>query len=252
MKRLKIVFLVCFSLFFFITPTKAQIVLLPGTTTISVSSILLSYFPDGRLLYLEASPPYLLVEWNAVYSDGSDRNIGSICFLNCGYDPNNPALLEDQCKGLPNCTYIGPPGKKFCLIESKQYNWEYDSVNNVTCRLYDPSLPQIDFRSIDNTYPNQTFRLISYQVLTSPSLKLKVGDKITLPVKIVYDGTIKTHINVSVNSSNPNAVLVYQLSNSTTRLYYGDSETVFSKIFILNAIPNTKITIATSPLLIVV
>ncbi len=237
-------------LFFLFIPSKVQaqqFVLTPGTTTISVASILLSYFPDGRLFYLEASPPYLLVEWNAIYSDGLDRSIGSICFVNCPYDPNDPALLEEQCKGLPNCTYIGPPGKRFCVIESNQYNWEYDSINNVTCRLYDPSISQIDFRSPSNTYPNQTFRLISYQVLTSPYLKLRVGDSITLPVRIVYDGIIKAHINISVNSSNPNAVFTSQLSNSTSQLYYGDSDTVYSKVFILNAIPNTKITITTSP-----
>ena len=231
---------ISFLFFFSLLPNQSYSQqLASGSAQITVASIILTYYPDGRILYLEGSPPYLIVKWISRYSDGSDRFIGVKCFLNCPYDPTSTEFLETVCAGYKNCSYIGPTGERFCIINAnlEDFNLRVNEINNVTCRFYDPDLQSIDFRP----YPNESFKPLYYKLSLPSSLDLRVGESTRIPIGISYEGIFRSSINFTFGSNNPSAIGILTERAESPELYYRETGTVYGEILVKNYLENINL-----------
>jgi hypothetical protein len=211
----------------------SQIPLQPGETTFTVGSIVLNPLPPeedytgtAQYLGLTGDLNYLIIKWNAYYYTGEEKDIGVWCYLNC---PNPVPPIDVNCAGYQNCTKIVPPGKYSCSIDSPKYNFK--TINNVTCRFYDPSNPSLEYLF----YPNRTFYSIKFQTSVSP-VTITVGEPFTLPINVQNFGLLKssftTNISFVPSAFSPPVVIENSVS-STEEISYSQIASTFPRVTFL-------------------
>jgi hypothetical protein len=197
-----LILLATFFLFLFYL-VEAQITLQPTTVNFTVYTIELypvdDYTGGKQFIGLFGDKTRIDVLWYAKYYPESLDPINVTCWLNCN---NNTDIT--QCYGLQNCSSQGKAGPMACTIFNPNYN--YFSINNVTCKFSHPNYPQLEYRLSDGTYPKRVFYPIRYAVSVSGGTYL-VGRTINLPI---------TFVSYSFLNSNYTGLVYTQLPTTTT------------------------------------
>jgi len=174
------------------TTTILGVPLLPGTANFSISAI---YVPSGGV-NVTGNATYLNSYWEAYYSDGSEKNIGVVCFLNCdeSFGPCSPPVQ--------NCTVFVPPGKGVCSITTPKYNTPYNTVDFVSCRIYDPANPDLV-----KGYFNSTFTPIDFSVSFSKFSSV-VGEEFSFPIDVKNSGLFSDRYTVNISPTQGDEAIV--------------------------------------------
>jgi len=186
-------------LFFIFNIAKAQITLQPASATFVVYTIQLflvdDYTGNKQYIGLFGDKTRIDVFWNAKYYPESLDPINVTCWLNC---KNNTDIT--QCYGLQNCSYQGKTGAAACTIFNPNYN--YSSINNITCKFFNPNYPSIDYRTSEGTYPQRVFYPIKYFVSVSGGI-YQVGRTINLPITFVSYSFLNSNYTGLVSTQPP-------------------------------------------------
>ena len=184
----------------------------PGTVEFSISAI---YMPSGEINFT-GNTTHLNTYWEAYYYDGSQRDIGAVCFLNCDerYNSTCPAPWNCSCPLIQNCSTLTPPGKGVCSIINPNYNSPYNNTNFVGCRFSDPLFPTTA------GHINKTFVPIDFSVWFSSFTSI-VGEEFNLPVNIKNQGLFTD--TYSVNSSTNMPYIVNINTPNFSLQLHGDS-----------------------------
>lgn len=231
------------ALIFLLKISIAEEALLSGETTFEVLGIALSPLCDpnddftGRcqFLALYGDLSYLNVKWTAQYSDRTERDIKTECYLNC---QNAGRDIDTNCLAYKNstnyCNYISKTGYGFCTIVNPNYLFK-NQLNNVTCKFSDPSKPYVKYLP----YPNRTFYPISFQVFTTQTESITVGQSFILGLNIRSIGLIFSNYtaNVSVlpNLQGTIPAIVENPVSNTSVLKYNEIGRLNPKITFLSA-----------------
>jgi hypothetical protein len=185
-----------------------EIPLNPGEVSFFISPI---YISDGKI-HLSGNLSYLIAYWEAYYADGSERDIGAICFLNCDerWDPWN-------CSFAQNCSVLYPPGKIGGCSILHPYYTALDSMNYVSCRFYDPLYPELT-----KGYLNATFVPIDFGVWFSEYSSV-VGEEFNFPVNIKNSGLFTDTYKVQAWSETPEKVYINPETISFSVSLHGDT-----------------------------
>jgi len=219
---LTILFFVLSSILFFslFNSAYAQIKLQPGIAQFTVSAIfLVNTTPDGQMLSLTGNSTYLNTYWEAYYWNGSQRDIGAVCFLNCDerYNTTCPQPWNCSCSAVQNCSTLTPPGKGVCSITSPNYNLPLTKTNFVGCRIYDPQNPSLVRGNL-----NKTFTPIDFSAWFSDYSSM-VGEEFNFPVNIKNQGLFTDTYQVNAWTNRNDVVKI----NPQTQLFsiqlHGDS-----------------------------
>jgi hypothetical protein len=206
-----------FFLFYF---AKAQITLQPTTVYFTVNAIELypvdDYTGGKQFIGLFGDKTRIDVLWYAKYNPESLDPINVTCWLNC-----NDTIDITNCLGHQNCSSQGKAGPMACTIFNPNYN--YFSINNVTCRFSDPNYPQLEYRLSDGTYPQRVFYPIKYSVSVSGGV-YQVGRTINLPITFVsysflnsnYTGLVYTQLPTTTSTTSSTTTSTSSTSTSTT------------------------------------
>lgn len=236
---------VSFIILMFLLKTVSAEVLEGGETDFEILGIVINPYPPGpdsnpndytgssQTLALYGDLSYMNIKWIAKYSDELDRKIGVSCYLNC----LNPGQdIDNNCPRTPinYCNYTDFTGYGFCTIINPSYLFE-NQLNNVTCKFYDPSRPDIKYLP----YPNRTFYPTGFQVFTTQPGSITVGQQFILGLNIKSAGMIITNYtaNVSVlpNLQGRISALVENSVSNTTELKYNEIGKLTPKITFLSA-----------------
>lgn len=193
-----ILFLMSFSLSVLLIPNqvKALTILIPGETNFTIEPIVLEYL-RVKDIRVTAAEGYLNVAWNAYYWSGRETDIGVKCYLNCEWPEANNYDIENNCALNQRCTYEGATGVGGCAIMSPAYIYQNTESNNVTCKFYDPSTPDIIYLP----FPAVQFMPIAFDIRVAPQAKATVGEPFDLQVTIKNTGVIKSSYEVNVSST---------------------------------------------------
>jgi hypothetical protein len=205
---MKLELIAILSLLLFLKPVSAQVPLQPGEVPFSISPI---YLPTGEI-NLTGNLSYLNIYWEAYYWDGSQRDIGAICFLDCdkGYQ---------ACSSAQNCSTLTPPGKGVCSILNPKYD-PLTAQHNVSCTFYDPANREL---TIGVGYLNYTFTPINFSVNISSFTSI-VGEEFNFPVNIKNQGLFSDRYIVNVSTSTPETIyIVPETRYFLTSELHGDS-----------------------------
>ena len=228
--------------FFLFYLAKAQITLQPTTVNFTVNAIELypveDYTGGKQFIGLLGDKTRIDILWHAKYYPESLDPINVTCWLNCN---NNTDIT--QCYGLQNCSSQGKAGPMSCTIFNPNYN--YFSINNVTCRFSNPNYPQLEYRLPDGTYPQRVFYPVRYTVSVSGGTYL-VGRTISLPINFVsysflngnYTGLAYTQLTSFISIDNS--------YNTTSILKYSQIDTVYPKITVIYSGGKTTLYINTT------
>jgi hypothetical protein len=182
------------------------IALKPGESEFSTPPI---YIPDGKI-HLTGNLSYLVAYWEAYYADGSEREIGAVCFLNCDE-------RWQDCSSAQNCSVVYPPGKiGGCSIVYPNY-LDLTSTNYVSCRIYDPIYPDLT-----KGYLNATFIPIEFSVWFSDYSSL-VGEEFNFPVNIKNSGLFSDTYQIQAWSNKPEKVYINPETQSFSISLHGDA-----------------------------
>jgi len=193
------------------------------------------YTGTNQVLGLFGDLSYLNIKWNAHYSDNIERDIGVDCYMNC-LNPGKDIQTNCQAQNTPtnHCNYVSKTGYGFCTIVNPNYLYK-DQLNNVTCRFYDPSKPQIKYLP----YPNRTFYPFQSFVYTTYNSTITLGSAFILDLKIIYYGMIPTNFTSNVSIlPNKEGIVLGKIENPIGyigQLKYNDIGRVGPKIMILSS-----------------
>jgi hypothetical protein len=217
--------------------------LLPGETHFEILGIILEPNPPpyedftgtSQTLVLYGDPSYLNVKWNAHYSDNVDRYIGVECYLNClnpGKDIQNNCIAQK----IPTnyCNYTSKAGYGFCTIVKPDYLFK-NQLNNITCRFYDPSNPEMKYLP----YPNRTFYPIYFDIFTTSETSTTVGGRFNLALNVrnlgLFVNNFTTNVSVGSGTSDPSLVIIESPTLSTSQLTYNKIGKMYPKIVFLSS-----------------
>jgi hypothetical protein len=182
-----------------------RLFLQPGEIKFNITAI---YIPSGEINFTGNST-HLDIYFEAYYSDGSLRDIGAVCFLNCdlGYEACSLAQAK-------NCSVLTPPGRSFaCSILNPDYY--FAQLNNVSCTFYDPENP--DF-TLGFDYLNSSFVPVNFSIWASNYSSL-VGEEFNLPIYIKNSGLFRDSYKVEITSTSG---IYIRTENFTTEELHGD------------------------------
>jgi hypothetical protein len=224
--------MVCiFLLLFIYHASKAQITLLPANTTFLILAIELypvdDYTGSKQYIGLFGNKDRIDVLWNAKYNLEALDPINVTCWLNC----KNKTDIT-RCYGLQNCSYQGLTGPASCTIFNPSY--DYFSINNITCRFFDPSKPELEYKLLDGTYPQRVFYLIRYSVSVSGGI-YQVGRAIDLPITFVSYSFLNSNYTGLAYVQQQSFIAIDNTYNTTNILRYSQIDTVHPKITVIYA-----------------
>jgi|YelNatPaOPRAMG01_1025707.scaffolds.fasta_scaffold32282_2 hypothetical protein len=206
MKISLILFFIFLILLFPLSSFAQETPLNPGEANFTTPPI---YIPDGKI-HLVGNSSYLTVYWEAYYADGSERGIGGVCFLNCDE-------RQQDCSSAQNCSVIYPPGRiGGCSILYPNY-LDLNSINNVSCRIYDPLYPDLT-----KGYLNASFVPIEFSVWFSDYSSL-VGEEFNFPVNIKNSGLFSDTYQIQAWSNKPEKVYINPETQSFSISLHGDA-----------------------------
>jgi hypothetical protein len=229
----KIILFAIILFLFLLHNSFAQISLIPGSTSFTVGSIVLSLVDDytGNKQYigLFGDETRIDVFWNAKYEPESLDPINVTCWLNC-----NNSVDVIKCYGLQNCSYQGKTGPASCTIFFPNYN--YFSIGNVTCKFFDPNYPSIDYRTSEGTYPQRVFYSIRYYVSLAGGT-YQVGRTISLPITFISYSFLSSNYTALayVSQSDSPFISIDNSYNTSNVLKYSQTDTVYPKITVIYA-----------------
>ena len=218
-----------FSFLFYLA--KAQITLQPTTVYFVAYAIELypvdDYTGGKQFIGLFGDKSRIDILWHAKYYPEILDPINVTCWLNC---ESNTDLT--QCYGLQNCSSQGKAGPMACTIFNPNYN--YFSINNVTCRFSDPNYPQLEYRLPDGTYPQRVFYPVRYTISVSGGTYL-VGRTISLPINFVSYSFLNGNYTglAYVDPSYSSFISIDNSYNTTSILKYSQIDTVYPKITVI-------------------
>lgn len=185
----------------------------PGETNFTVSSI---YLPEGSI-HLIGNTSRLTVYWKAYYSDGSERDIGVVCFLNCDerYNTTCPGPMNCSCELVQNCSVFSPPGKGACSFINPVYN-DLNTTNFVSCRFYDPLHEEIVKGVI-----NKTFVPVNFTSEIS-SVTPIVGETFTVQILVKNYGLFDDDYEIISFTSTPTSLYIYPNTSYAVKSAHGD------------------------------
>jgi uncharacterized membrane protein len=239
MKKLLLIFTFFFFLF---NLSLSQIRLNPINVNFIVASMELylvdDYTKNKQFLGLFGDKSRLDILWNAKYNPDVLEPINVTCWLNC---KNNTDIT--QCYGLQNCSYQGKSGAAICTIFNPNYN--YSVINNITCKFFNPNYPQLEYRLIDNTYPQRVFYPIKYAVSVSGGNYL-VGKTISLPINFISYSLLNGNYTGLAYVQPTSFISIDNSHNTTNILKYSQIDTVYPKITIIYSSGKTQLFINTT------
>jgi len=206
----------------------AQVSLLPANVTFTIYSIELypvsDYTGSTQFIGIFGDKTRLDILWSAKYNPSLLDPINVTCWLNC---KNNTDVT--YCYGLQNCSYQGPTGAAACTIFYPKYN--YSTINNITCKFFNPNQPSLDFRLPNGAYPQRTFYPIKYSVSVAGGT-YTIGSLISLPVSFVPYSLIKGNYSAFAYVLPEYSTYVYidNSYNTTKDLEYLEIGTVYPKL----------------------
>jgi hypothetical protein len=132
-----------------------------------------------------------------------------------------------------------------CTIFDPNYN--YFSINNITCKFSDPNYPQLEYRLSDGTYPQRIFYPVRYTISVSGGTYL-VGKTISLPINFVsYSFLNENYTGLAyVDPSYSSFISIDNSYNTTSILKYSQIDTVYPKITVIYAGGKTTLYINTT------
>jgi len=220
-----------FLLLFFFSTSKAQLTLIPVNATFFVLTIELypvdDYTGSKQYIGLFGSKDRIDVLWNSKYNPEIPDPINVTCWLNCKYKTD-----ITKCYGLQNCSYQGKTGPASCTIFNP--NYDYFSINNITCRFFDPNIPELEYKLIDGTYPQRVFYPIKYSVSVSGGI-YQVGRTIDLPITFVSYSFLNGNYTGLAYVQQQSFIVIDNSYNTTKILRYSESDTVSPKITVVYA-----------------
>jgi len=240
---MKKIILFAITLFLYILHNScAQISLIPGSASFTVSSIVLSpvddYTGNKQYIGLFGDKTRIDVFWYAKYYPESLDPINVTCWLNC---KNNTDIT--QCYGLQNCSYQGRTGPASCTIFNPKYN--YFSINNITCKFFNPNYPNIEYRTLEGTYPQRVFYPVRYTVSVSGGT-YSVGRTISLPINFVSYSFLNGNYTGLAYTQPTSFISIDNSYNTTSILKYSQIDTVYPKITVIYASGKTTLYINTT------
>jgi hypothetical protein len=213
-------------LFYFV---KAQETLQPTTISFTINTIELypvdDYTGGKQFIGLFGDKTRIDVLWYAKYNPESLDPINVTCWLNC-----NDTINITNCLGHQNCSSQGKAGPMACTIFNPNYN--YFSINNVTCRFSNPNYPQLEYRLSDGTYPQRVFYPVRYTVSVSGGTYL-VGRTISLPINFVSYSFLNGNYTGLAYTQPTSFILIDNSYNTTSILKYSQIDTVYPKITVI-------------------
>jgi hypothetical protein len=227
------------SLFYFV---KAQVTLQPTTVNFTVNAIELypvdDYTGGKQFIGLFGDKTRIDILWYAKYNPESLDPINVTCWLNC---KNNTNIT--QCYGLQNCSSQGKAGPMACTIFNPNYN--YFSINNVTCKFSDPNYPQLEYRLSDGTYPQRVFYPVRYTVSVIGGTYL-VGRTISLPINFVSYSFLNGNYTGLAYTQPTSFISIDNSYNTTSILKYSQIDTVYPRITVIYSGGKTTLYINTT------
>jgi len=222
--------MICIFLLLFISHvSKAQISLVPASTTFFVLTIELypvdDYTGSKQYIGLLGSKDRIDILWNAKYNPEILDPINVTCWLNC-----KDKVDITKCYGLQNCSFQGSRGPASCTIFSPKY--DYFSINNITCRFFDPNIPELEYKLIDGTYPQRVFYPIKYSVSVSGGI-YQVGRTIDLPITFVSYSFLNGNYTGLAYVQQQSFIAIDNTYNTTKILKYSQIDTVYPKITVI-------------------
>lgn len=227
------------ALIFLLQTASAQ-ALQPGNVTFEILGINVTPLCDPdedftgtcQYLALYGDLSYLNVKWTTYYADGIEREIGVDCYLNC---PSPGADIDANCLAYKNstnyCNYKAKVGYGFCTIVKPNYLFK-NQLNNVTCKFYDPSRPDIKFLP----YLNRTFYPTRFDIFTTLEGAATVGKAFTLGLNIRNLGLLISNFTSNVSAMlNPYLVVIENPVSQTDQLKYDQIGKLYPKITFLSA-----------------
>jgi hypothetical protein len=187
-----------------------RVFLQPAEASFNITAI---YIPKGEI-NITGNSTYLNIYFEAYYSDGSQRDIGAVCFLNCdlGYEACSSA-------GAQNCSVLIPPGRGGCSILNPQYNFPLNTSNNVSCTFYDPMNREL---TIGVGYLNSTFIPVKFSSWFSNYSSL-VGEEFNLPVNVENSGLFSDTYRVQAWTNSPEKVYINPATQDFSIQLHGDA-----------------------------
>jgi hypothetical protein len=180
-----------------------SLALSPGEAIFTIPSIII---PDGQI-HLSGNLSYLITYWEAYYSDGSEMDIGAVCFLNCDE-------RQQDCSSAQNCSLLHNPGRMGgCSILYPNYT-SLNSINYVSCVIYNPNYPE------NKTYLNRTFIPVNFSLWFS-NYSSVVGEEFNFPVNIKNSGLFSDTYKIQV-SYDPSKVYINPATQNFSKLH-GDA-----------------------------
>ncbi|MCS7094174.1 MAG: hypothetical protein RMJ18_03275, partial [Candidatus Aenigmarchaeota archaeon] len=210
---------------------EAQTQLKPGEVNIIIYSIVLTEVEDytGSYQYigLGGDKSRIDIYWNARYEPHLDNQINVTCWLNCRNFTN-----VTECHGLRNCSYQGSQGPASCTIFNPTYN--YSSPNFIVCRFFNPSLPELEYKLADGTYPRRTFYPVRHSV-SSVGGVYTVGTTVSLPITFLSYSFLKGNYTafIHVPQEFSNYLYVDNSHNTTREITYSTIGSVYPKLTFL-------------------
>jgi hypothetical protein len=226
----KIILFGIFLYIFLLYNSIAQsIPLIPGNATFTVSSIILypvdDYTGNKQYIGLFGDKTRIDILWNANYNPESLDPINVTCWLNC-----NNSVDVTKCYGFQNCSYQGKTGPASCTIFSPNYN--YSTINNITCKFFNPNYPSIEYRTSEGTYPQRVFYPIKYSVSVSGGI-YQVGRTISLPITFVSYSFLNSNYTGFAYVQSTSFISIDNSYNTTNILKYSQIETVYPRITVI-------------------
>jgi hypothetical protein len=183
-----------------------SLALSPGEANFTTPLIII---PDGQI-HLSGNLSYLVTYWEAYYSDGSERDVGAVCFLNCD------ERFQD-CSSAQNCSLLHPPGRiAGCSILYPNYR-SLNSTNFVSCRIYDPLFPELT-----KGYLNKTFIPVNFDSWLSDYSSV-VGEEFNFPVNIKNSGLFSDTYRIQAWSNKPAKVYINPATQDFFIQLHGDA-----------------------------
>jgi len=229
MKKLMVCIFLLLFLFF---TSRAQIIpLIPGNTTFFVVTIELypvdDYTGSNQYIGLFGNKDRIDILWNVKYNPETLEPINVTCWLNC---KNKTDITE--CYGLQNCSFQGSAGPASCTIFNPSY--DYFSINNITCRFFNPNNPGVEYKLSDGTYPQRVFYPIRYSVSVSGGI-YQVGRTIDLPITFISYSFLNGNYTGLAYAQQQSFIIIDNTYNTTKVLRYSQVYTVSPKITVIYA-----------------
>jgi hypothetical protein len=214
-------------------------VLRPGEASFEILGIILNVSNPGddftgtaQNLALYGDISYLNIKWIAHYADYIDRKIAIDCYLNC---PNPGTDIVTNCAAYKNstnyCNYTALTGYGFCTIVNPNYIFN-KTLNNVTCRFYDPGRTDIKYLP----YPNRTFYSTTFDIFEVSGESVTVGQPIDLGLSIRNRGLLVTTFTSRISPMNkPDLVIIENPVGQTGQLKYNQVGKLNPAITLLSA-----------------